>query len=388
MEPAAALDDLVIVDFSRVLAGPLATMVLADLGATVVKVERQGTGDDTRAWGPPYDERGQATYFQSVNRNKSSVVLDLTTEDGAARARALVAGADVVVENFRPGVMDRLGLGYDALAEQRPSLVYCSITGFGAGAGAALPGYDLLVQAVGGLMSITGEADGEPQKVGVALVDVITGLFAAVGILAALRHRERTGAGQRVEVDLLSSLLAALVNQGSAYTVAGAVGRRMGNAHPSIAPYELLPTGAGDLVLAVGNDKQFTALREVVGLAHDERFASNAARVTHREALRAALAQRLASRSAADWACTRSWRSPAPTAPSRGRRATRSGSARRRPPTGRRRPTCPTGPWTCRRRGSSPTPSGTARASSRTRSCSGPPCWGRCARRWRGGRPG
>jgi crotonobetainyl-CoA:carnitine CoA-transferase CaiB-like acyl-CoA transferase len=302
MEPAAALDDLVIVDFSRVLAGPLATMVLADLGATVVKVERQGTGDDTRAWGPPYDERGQATYFQSVNRNKSSVVLDLTTEEGAARARALVAGADVVVENFRPGVMDRLGLGYDALAEQRPSLVYCSITGFGAGAGAALPGYDLLVQAVGGLMSITGEADGEPQKVGVALVDVITGLFAAVGILAALRHRERTGAGQRVEVDLLSSLLAALVNQGSAYTVAGAVGRRMGNAHPSIAPYELLPTGAGDLVLAVGNDKQFTALREVVGLAHDERFASNAARVTHREALRAALAQRLASRSAADWA--------------------------------------------------------------------------------------
>ncbi|HWI72461.1 MAG TPA: CoA transferase, partial [Baekduia sp.] len=292
MTEAAALDDLVIVDFSRVLAGPLATMVLADLGAEVIKVERPGAGDDTRAWGPPFDERGQATYFQSVNRNKSSVTLDLGSEDGGAEARALVARADVVVENFRPGVMDRLGLGYDALAAQRPGLVYCSITGFGAGAGAALPGYDLLVQALGGLMSITGEADGEPQKVGVALVDVVTGLFAAVGILAALRHRERTGEGQRVEVDLLSSLLAALVNQGSAYTLAGAVAGRMGNAHPSIAPYELLPTGEGDLVLAVGNDKQFAALCGVLGalaLADDARFATNGARVAHRDALRTEL---------------------------------------------------------------------------------------------------
>ncbi|WCB93522.1 Acetyl-CoA:oxalate CoA-transferase [Baekduia alba] len=301
MTPAAALDDLTIVDFSRVLAGPLATMVLADLGATVIKVERPGTGDDTRAWGPPFDERGQATYFQSVNRNKDSEAIDLTTEAGGARARALVAGADVVVENFRPGVMDRLGLGYATLAAQRPGIVYTSITGFGAGDGAALPGYDLLVQAVGGLMSITGERDGEPQKVGVALVDVITGLFTAVGILAALRHRERTGEGQRVEVDLLSSLLAALVNQGSAYTLAGAVGGRMGNAHPSIAPYELLPTGDGDLVLAVGNDKQFAALRDVVGLADDARFATNASRVAHRDALRDALVAALASRPAHDW---------------------------------------------------------------------------------------
>jgi crotonobetainyl-CoA:carnitine CoA-transferase CaiB-like acyl-CoA transferase len=305
MEPAAALDDLVIVDFSRVLAGPLATMVLADLGATVVKVERPGSGDDTRAWGPPFDERGQATYFQSVNRNKASETIDLTAEAGAARARALVAGADVVVENFRPGVMDRLGLGYDDLAAQRPGLVYASITGFGAGAGAALPGYDLLVQAVGGLMSITGEPDGEPQKVGVALVDVITGLFAAVGILAALRHRERTGEGQRVEVDLLSCLLAALVNQGSAYTLAGAVGRRMGNAHPSIAPYELYATGDGDLVLAVGNDKQFAALCAVLGasgLAGDERFATNEARVAHRDALKGRLVELLAARDARSWA--------------------------------------------------------------------------------------
>jgi crotonobetainyl-CoA:carnitine CoA-transferase CaiB-like acyl-CoA transferase len=299
-----ALEDLTIIDFSRVLAGPLATMVLADLGATVVKVERPGVGDDTRAWGPPFDEHGDATYFQAVNRNKTSEAIDLTTPAGAARARALVATADVVVENFRPGVMERLGLDWPTLAAADPKLVYCSITGFGAGAGAALPGYDLLVQALGGLMSITGEADGEPQKVGVALVDVVTGLFAAVGVLSAVRHRDRTGEGQRVEVDLLSSLLAALVNQGSAYTLAGAIAGRMGNAHPSIAPYELFPTADGDLVLAVGNDKQFAALCATIGapeLAGDERFATNGARVAHRATLRDVLVERLAGRDAAAW---------------------------------------------------------------------------------------
>ena len=235
---------------------------------------------------------------------RASEAIDLTTPAGAARARELVAGADVVVENFRPGVMDRLGLGWPALAAADPKLVYCSITGFGAGAGAALPGYDLLVQALGGLMSITGEADGEPQKVGVALVDVVTGLFAAVGVLAAVRHRDRTGEGQRVEVNLLSSLLAALVNQGSAYTLAGAVAGRMGNAHPSIAPYELFPTADGDLVLAVGNDKQFAALCEVLGapeLARDERFVTNGARVAHRGVLRDVLVARLGGRDAASW---------------------------------------------------------------------------------------
>jgi crotonobetainyl-CoA:carnitine CoA-transferase CaiB-like acyl-CoA transferase len=301
---AQALQDLQVIDFSRVLAGPLATMVLADLGATVVKVERPGIGDDTRAWGPPYDDTGQATYFDSVNRNKDSVLLDLATDDGARAARELVAGADVVVENFRPGVMDRLGLGYEDLRTERPDIVYCSITGFGAGPGAALPGYDLLVQALGGLMSITGERDGEPQKVGVALVDVICGLFASVGILAAVRHRERTGEGQRVEVDLLSSLLAALVNQGSAYTLAGVVAGRMGNAHPSIAPYELLATAQGDLVLAVGNDKQFRALCAAAGdpaLADDPRYATNAARVEHRDALRARLEELLAAQPATAW---------------------------------------------------------------------------------------
>ncbi len=211
-----ALRDLRVLDFSRVLAGPLSAMLLADLGATVLKVERPGTGDDTRAWGPPHAPDGQATYFHAVNRNKRSVVADLRDPADLAALRGLATRADVVVENFRPGVMDRLGLGDGDLRAANPGLVFCSITGFGAGGGAGLPGYDLLVQAVGGLMSITGDPEGEPQKVGVALVDVVAGLFATVGILAALRHRDATGAGQRVEVDLLSSLLAALVNQASA----------------------------------------------------------------------------------------------------------------------------------------------------------------------------
>jgi crotonobetainyl-CoA:carnitine CoA-transferase CaiB-like acyl-CoA transferase len=303
----AALGNLRIVDFSRVLAGPLATMVLADLGASVTKVERPGVGDDTRAWGPPYDETGMSTYFQAVNRNKESVVLDLHDPRDLELAQELLLGADVVVENFRPGLMESVGLGYEELRNVNPGLVYCSITGFGTAtaSAAALPGYDLLVQALGGLMSITGAPDEEPYKVGVALVDVICGLFASVGILAALRHRERTGEGQRVEVDLLSCLLAALVNQGSAYTLAGEVAGRMGNSHPSIAPYELLRTGEGDLVLAVGNDRQFKALAEVLGspeLADEDRFATNPARVANRRQLRAELEVCLGSASAAQWA--------------------------------------------------------------------------------------
>jgi crotonobetainyl-CoA:carnitine CoA-transferase CaiB-like acyl-CoA transferase len=297
------LGNLTVLDFSRVLAGPLATMLLADFGATVIKVERPGSGDDTRAWGPPYVD-GTATYFQSVNRNKRSLVADLAASDDLARVVALVAEADVVVENFRPGVMDRLGLGYEALSAASPGLVYCSITGFGRDGGAALPGYDLLVQALGGLMSITGEPDGAPQKVGVALVDVVAGLFATVGIQAALRHRDATGEGQRVEVDLLSSLLAALVNQASAYTQGGVVGRRMGNAHPSIAPYDQYAAGSGRIVLAVGNDRQFGALCEVLGapaLSTDSRFVSNSERVAHRDELRAELERRLAARAPAEW---------------------------------------------------------------------------------------
>jgi crotonobetainyl-CoA:carnitine CoA-transferase CaiB-like acyl-CoA transferase len=304
---AEALEDLQIVDFSRVLAGPLATMVLADLGARVTKVERPGVGDETRAWGPPYDEAGMSTYFQSVNRNKQSIALDLHDPADLAHARGLLSRADVLVENFRPGLMESVGLGYEDLRSAHPGLVYCSITGFGAETAnaAALPGYDLLVQALGGLMSITGSAEAEPHKVGVALVDVVCGLFASVGILAALRHRERTGEGQRVQVDLLSSLLAALVNQGSAYTLAGDVPERMGNAHPSIAPYELLSTAAGELVLAVGNDSQFRALTVALDcpeLADDERFSTNSARVANRLPLRSALERRLRSAPAAHWA--------------------------------------------------------------------------------------
>jgi crotonobetainyl-CoA:carnitine CoA-transferase CaiB-like acyl-CoA transferase len=302
---AGALDDLKILDFSRVLAGPFATMLLADLGAEVLKVERPGVGDDTRGWGPPFDERGQATYFASVNRNKRSAALDLGDPDDVVRARALAAEADVIVENFRPGLLDSVGLGYEDVRRDRPAVIYCSITAFGRGAGAELAGYDLLVQAVGGLMSITGPSDGEPQKVGVAIVDVLAGLFAAVGILAAVHHRDVTGEGQRVEVDLLTSVLAALVNQGSGYTIGGVIPRRLGNAHPSIVPYELFDTADGQLVLAVGTDRQFQSLCAVLGstdLAGDERFATNAQRVQHRGTLRLELERRLAGSSARAWA--------------------------------------------------------------------------------------
>ena len=301
----SALGSLRVLDFSRVLSGPFATMMLADLGATVTKIERPGTGDDTRAWGPPYDAVGEATYFQSVNRNKDSVALDLSDPADLAVARAAALEADVLVENFRPGVMERLGLGHAALCSANPRLVYCSITGFGREAGPGLPGYDLLIQAVGGLMSITGEPDRGPQKVGVALVDVLAGLFATVGILAALRHRETSGRGQWVEVDLLSSLLAALVNQGTAFTMGGVVPTRLGNRHPSIAPYELLQCADRELVLAAGNDRQFASACGVLGepgLATDPRFSTNAQRVRHRDELRTILEKSLVRRTAAEWA--------------------------------------------------------------------------------------
>ncbi|MEV0640676.1 CoA transferase [Streptomyces sp. NPDC050619] len=299
-----ALHGLRIADFSRVLAGPYATMLLADLGADVVKVERPGAGDETRQWRPPADENGTSTYFLGVNRNKRSVALDLASDSGRERARALIAESDVLVENFRPGTMARLGLGHEDLKGRHPRLVYCSISGFGADGGAAIPGYDLLVQAVGGLMSVTGEPDGEPVKAGVALVDVITGLHAALGIMAALRHRDATGEGQRVEVSLLGSLLSAMVNQASGYAVAGVVPGRLGNAHPSIAPYETFPTADRPLALAVGNDGQFAALAGVLGcagLADDERFRSNPDRVAHRAELRKVLGERLLGAGADHW---------------------------------------------------------------------------------------
>lgn len=301
MSDRGALDGLVIADFGRVLAGPYATMLLADLGAEVVKVERPGIGDDTRSWGPPW-VGDQSSYFLSVNRNKRSVAIDLADPDGLEEARRVVERADVVVENFMPGTMDRLGLGYDAVADLRPDIVYCSVTGFG-GAN-QLPGYDLLIQAVGGLMSITGPDPQTPTKVGVAVVDVITGLHAAVGILSALRHRDRTGEGQRIEVNLLSSLLSALANQSSGYVSAGVVPTAMGNRHPSIAPYEVFPTADRPFVLAVGNDRQFAALCEVLGrpdLPADERYATNSARVANRQELVAILNDTLSTASADHW---------------------------------------------------------------------------------------
>jgi len=297
-----------VADFSRVLAGPHATMILADLGADVIKIESLD-GDGTRQWSPPVNAVGQSTYFASVNRGKRSVALDLRAPEGIARARELAATADVVIENFKPGTMEKFGLGYEAVSAENPGVVYCSISGFGDAAGKDLPGYDLLVQAVGGLMSITGAADeagGEPTKVGVALVDILTGLNSVIGIQAALRAREvgEAGRGQHVKVTLLGSLLSALANQASSTLETGKSPGRMGNAHPSIAPYETFVAADQQVALAVGTDGQFRRLCEVIGapeMADDERFANNPARVAHRVELRAAIDERLRAKPAAEW---------------------------------------------------------------------------------------
>jgi crotonobetainyl-CoA:carnitine CoA-transferase CaiB-like acyl-CoA transferase len=298
-ERGQPLDGILVADFSRVLAGPLAAMVLGDLGADVVKVERP-EGDDTRSWGPPWKADGASTYFDAINRNKRSIVLDLRDGGDLALARTLALRADVLIENFRPGTMERLGLGESELRDVNPGLIWCSVTGFGPDSD--LPGYDLLIQAVGGLMSVTGEPERAPMKVGVALVDVIAGLFATVGILAALRERDRSGLGQRADVSLFSALLAGLVNQASGYLGAGVVPGRMGNRHPSITPYELFAVADGEVVVAVGNDRQFADLCRVLGepsLAADPRFAGNPARVEHYDELLAALAPLFARRTRA-----------------------------------------------------------------------------------------
>ncbi|MBN7793291.1 CaiB/BaiF CoA transferase family protein [Microbacterium esteraromaticum] len=302
---SAPLDGVIIADFSRVLAGPLATMTLADLGARVIKVERPGAGDDTRAWGPPYAASGNTTYFEAANRGKESVTLDLTDASDAARAHELIRRSDVVIENFRPGQFARLGFGWEALSAQHPRLVYASVSGFGLAEGAALPGYDFVAQAVGGLMHITGDAHRDATKAGVALVDVLAGKDAVIGILAALRRREHTGRGSRVDVNLLSSLQAALVNQVSANLGAGVEPRRLGNRHPSIAPYETLRCADAPIAVACGNDAQFvkmTAELGVPGLATDPRFARNPDRVAHRDELVVALESALAHDIADNWA--------------------------------------------------------------------------------------
>src|SRR4051795_5998217 len=262
-----ALDGLLVADFSRVLAGPLCTQTLGDLGADVVKVERPGEGDDTRTWGPPFVAQG-ATYYLGLNRNKRSIALDLSDPADAALARRLAERADVLVESFRPGTIDRLGLGYEDVAATNPGVVYCSISAFGSGEQAApLPGYDLLLQAMSGLMSVTGEPDGRPLKVGAALIDMICGLYATTGVLAALHARSASdgGTGQRVHVSLMDSALAALLNQGSGFLNAGVVPGRLGNRHPSITPYETYRAADGDFAVACGNDALFRRLCGAIG---------------------------------------------------------------------------------------------------------------------------
>lgn len=296
---------MLVADLSRVLAGPTAAVMLADLGARVVKVERRGTGDETRAWGPPWAGSSSA-YFEAANRSKQSIALDFDDPDDLALARELVDRADVVLENYRTGSLVRFGLDAASVLARSPRAVYCSITGFGStGEGASMPGYDFLVQAVGGLMSITGDAGGEPRKVGVAMVDLLAANHAVMGVLAALLHRERTGLGQHVEVALLSSLIASLANQAGSYLATGVAPRALGNRHPSIAPYETLRCRDELIAVAVGNDVQFAALCAVLGdpgLARDPRFATNPARVEHRDALQVALEDRLAADDAAGWA--------------------------------------------------------------------------------------
>lgn len=298
-----ALDGVLVADFSRVLAGPYCSMMLADLGATVIKVERPEGGDDTRSWGPPW-VGGTSTYYAGVNRGKRSVTLDLADPAELELAKRLARRADVLIENFLPGRLRRFGLDATTLRAANPALVYCSISGFGSGPGAAVPGYDFIAQAVGGLMSVTGQPGGPPTKTGVALVDVLTGLNATIAVLAALRARDTTGTGQLVEVDLFSGLLAALVNQASAFLNTGMSPGAMGNQHPSIAPYETLATRDVPLAVAIGNDRQFRQFVSTLDrteLADDPRFTTNASRVANRAALVPALETALRRRNAIEW---------------------------------------------------------------------------------------
>ena len=302
-QPSGPLSGLLVADFSRILAGPYATMLLADLGAEVVKVESPA-GDDTRTWSPPVRD-GVSTYYLGVNRNKRSVALDLKDAGDADTARELARRADVLVENFKPGGLARFGLDYDSVSTENPGVVYASISGFGSGPGGRdLPGYDLMVQAISGLMSLTGDPGGPPYRAGISVFDVMAGLHATIGVLAALQARTATGRGQHVEVNLLSSALSGLVNQSSAYVAGGVVPTRMGNSHPSLFPYEPLPCADGDLIITAGNNGQFRRLVEVLGapaLAEDPRFRGNEDRTAHRDELRPLLVERLATRTTMEW---------------------------------------------------------------------------------------
>jgi crotonobetainyl-CoA:carnitine CoA-transferase CaiB-like acyl-CoA transferase len=302
---SGALDDLLILDLSRVLAGPYATQLLGDLGARVVKVEQPGRGDETREWGPPFTPGGQSAYFLCANRNKESLTLDLKMPGGRAVLRDLARRADVLIENFKVGTMAALGLGYEELRAANPGLVYCALTGYGQdGPYAARPGYDTVIQAQGGLMSFTGAEDGEPQKVGVAVVDITAGLYAAASILAALHHRARSGEGQYIDLALFDVQLSWLANVGSAYLTSGRPPGRYGNAHATIVPYQTFRAADGHLMVAVGNDGQFARLCATLGRpewAADPRFATNPARVANRAALVPLIEAVIASRSAGVW---------------------------------------------------------------------------------------
>ena len=300
------LEGVRVLDLSRVLAGPYATMMLADLGADVLKIEHPERGDDTRHWGPPFagGEAGESAYFVSVNRNKRSAGVDLKDPEGLKKVRNLAAGADVLIENMRRGALEKMGLGYEALKENNPGLVYCSITGFGPGEDEDRPGYDFLVQARGGIMGVTGFPDGEPTKVGVAISDMVCGLQAAMAVLAALHRRNITGEGARVEVPLFESQLSWLANRAQEYLVSGEDKGRMGNAHPSIVPYQTFDASDKKIALAVGNNTQFENLCGAIGhpeLADDERFARNPDRVANREELVAILQEKFSRRTADEW---------------------------------------------------------------------------------------
>ncbi|WP_333902973.1 CaiB/BaiF CoA-transferase family protein [Achromobacter insolitus] len=308
---ASALNGVRVLDLSRILAGPSATQLLGDLGADVVKVEKPGEGDDTRKWGPPYikDNEGRPTgesaYYLSANRNKRSIALDIATDAGREALHQLLSQADVLVENYKVGGLAQYGLDYAQLRHRYPRLVYCSITGFGqTGPYAKRAGYDFLIQGMGGIMSLTGEPEGTPMKVGVGIADVMTGMYAAVGILAALRHRDLTGMGQHIDISLLDSQIAWLVNAGTNYLAAQEPPTRLGNGHPNIVPYQVFDAADGPMILAVGNDAQFRRFCEVAGLdglAQDERYASNAARVAHRDELCGRIQEALGQRPRTTW---------------------------------------------------------------------------------------
>ncbi len=294
------LKGIKVLDLSRILAGPTCTQLLGDLGATVIKIENPATGgDDTRQWGPPYVEDAEgnrsdlSAYFMSANRNKKSVAIDIASPEGQAEIKRLASHADILIENFKPGGLAKYGLDYATLSQEFPSLVYCSISGYGqTGPNASKPGYDLMAQGYGGIMSLTGDAEGQPMKVAVGIADVVCGMYASVGILAALRHRDQTGEGQQIDLALVDTQVSWLINEGVNYLTSGQVPQRRGNAHPNIVPYEVYDTADGHVILAVGNDGQFRRFCEFIGhadLADDPRYTTNPARLEHREALNAIL---------------------------------------------------------------------------------------------------